>query len=65
MRRITLTAQTLVHLLGCGGFEVVGEAYARPMVKIPVKTSFCGWLVLRRQRIGIGCGHVRSLASCS
>lgn len=24
-------------------------------MKIPVRTSFCGWLVLRRQRIGIGC----------
>ena len=30
------------------------ETYVRPTVKMPVKTSFCGWLVLRRQRIGIG-----------
>lgn len=27
------------------------------MVNIPVRTSFCGWLVLRRQRIGIGYPH--------
>ena len=59
-----LTAQTLV-----GWFvrkrkyrtgmkrRMDGEAYVRPTVKIPVKTSFCGWLVLKRQRIGIGWFH--------
>lgn len=31
-----------------------GKAYVRPQLKIPVRTSFCGWLVLNRQRIGIG-----------
>ena len=38
------------------------------MVNIPVKTSFCGLLVLRRQRIGIGCSFFSALfleiASC-
>lgn len=33
------------------------KAYVRPMVKIPVRTNFCAWLVLRRQRIGIGYTH--------
>ena len=31
-----------------------GEAYVRPKVKMRVRINFCGWLVLKRQRIGIG-----------
>lgn len=31
-----------------------------PMVKMPVSTSFCGWLVLRRHSIGIGFVYILS-----
>ena len=50
-----LTAQTLVVVLvqKCRT-EMKWEAYVRPMEKIPVSTSFCCWLVFKRQSIGIG-----------
>ena len=49
-------ASRVVNMKFCKGDmqKENGKAYARPTVKIPVRTSFCGWLVLRRQRIGIG-----------
>ncbi len=46
----------VVRMVGiCGGTKR-GErkTYVRPTVKIAVRTSFCGWLVRRRQRIGMG-----------
>lgn len=46
-------AGRVVNMKG-GMQKEIGKAYARPTVKIPVRTSFCGWLALRRQRIGIG-----------
>lgn len=48
MRRVILTAQTLVGLLASRNAWIgmkrreAGAAYVRPAVKIPVRTSFCG-----------------------
>ena len=47
MRRVILTAQTLVGLLASRNAWIgmkrreAGAAYVRPTVKIPVRTSFC------------------------
>ena len=35
----------------------------RPIVKIPVRTTFCAWPVLRRQRMGIGYTDYHALVS--